>query len=488
MDNFIGGLLLVTFLVLLLLHWLNRSNGRPPPCPVTPLPIVGHLLFLERDIRPQLRKWTEQCGDIFSLHMGSRLFVVINGFKLIKELSIQRSDEFSDKPVPLYDEFMGYEEKGIISTSGCVWLEQRVVVVNHLKKICSGKTERIEEEVANFMNHLITHSGQDVDIDEMTTASIANVLCSILTGQRKDYNAPAFKRLLRQMKIFKESHQSYFLLSCFPILQCIPLRLKKQKELMKNIEELYRHFDDFIDESKHGDSEESLIAAYWAERRNRIMKGKDTNLDNKHLLKVVFDLFIAGLEPTSNTICWFVLYILHYPEVQAKIFEEIVQHVGMDRLPKLEDANKLTYLNATIMEIQRLVSLYDQTMYRTCKKDNFVKGYLLPKGSVIVPNLDSIFMDEKIWGSDAEHFNPERFIQAEGKLKSPEEFIPFSFGRRACLGEGLARAILFLYLSSMLQRFQFLPVSPDKLPSMKRVCGFSAKPEPFLVIISEHTH
>ena len=52
-------------------------------------------------------------------------------------------------------------------------------------------------------------------------------------------------------------------------------------------------------------------------------------LDN---LKVtLFDLFLAGSETTSTTLNWAVLYMLRYPEVQARVQEELDTVVGTDR-------------------------------------------------------------------------------------------------------------------------------------------------------------
>ena len=60
--------------------------------------------------------------------------------------------------------------------------------------------------------------------------------------------------------------------------------------------------------------------------------------------------------------------------------------------------------------------------------------------------------DEKHW-ANPEEFIPERFIDSDGKYLStrPQAFIPFSIGRRECVGQKLAIADLFFVLVRFLQ-------------------------------------
>ena len=46
----------------------------------------------------------------------------------------------------------------------------------------------------------------------------------------------------------------------------------------------------------------------------------------------LFDLFLAGSETTSTTLNWAVLYMVRYPDIQAKVQEELDTVVGTDRL------------------------------------------------------------------------------------------------------------------------------------------------------------
>jgi cytochrome P450 len=44
-------------------------------------------------------------------------------------------------------------------------------------------------------------------------------------------------------------------------------------------------------------------------------------------------------------------------------------------------------------------------------------------------------------------FRPERFLDEAGAVRRDEHLIPFSVGKRQCLGETLAKAELFLFFT-----------------------------------------
>lgn len=52
------------------------------------------------------------------------------------------------------------------------------------------------------------------------------------------------------------------------------------------------------------------------------------------------------------------------------------------------------------------------------------------------------------------NFKPERFVDSDGKLKRIEEHIPFSVGKRQCMGESLARMELFLLIANLFNQFE----------------------------------
>ena len=79
-------------------------------------------------------------------------------------------------------------------------------------------------------------------------------------------------------------------------------------------------------------------------------------------------------------------------------------------------------------------------------------------------NLSYIHLNPKNWKSP-EEFQPERFLDEFGRFCNNENLIPFSVGKRACLGQSMAEQELFLFLAGFLHRFTF-EKSEDILPDI----------------------
>lgn len=88
---------------------------------------------------------------------------------------------------------------------------------------------------------------------------------------------------------------------------------------------------------------------------------------------------------------------------------------------------------------------------------------------MLVAMFRGIMMDDKLWEKPAE-FYPDRFL-LDGRIVIPDYFYPFGVGKHRCLGETLARANLFLFITTLLQNFSFLVPEGSPLPSEKLIDG-----------------
>ncbi|RCN43929.1 hypothetical protein ANCCAN_10044 [Ancylostoma caninum] len=89
--------------------------------------------------------------------------------------------------------------------------------------------------------------------------------------------------------------------------------------------------------------------------------------------------------------------------------------------------------------------------------------------------------DETIF-PDPYKFDPTRHLSSDGSFVKIDEVIPFSMGKRQCVGEGLARIELFLFLANLFNQFEVLPYG-DKSPSTKKSFGNTVRAEDFSVIL-----
>ncbi|KAB7495601.1 hypothetical protein Anas_04905 [Armadillidium nasatum] len=104
-----------------------------------------------------------------------------------------------------------------------------------------------------------------------------------------------------------------------------------------------------------------------------------SHFDITDLMKTMLDMFRASNSSTSNIIRWFLVYMSRFQEIQERIQKEIDKVVPRDSLPTLEHKNKLTYLDATINEVQRHSSMFHSGIVRCATKDVRFEGFDIPK-------------------------------------------------------------------------------------------------------------
>ncbi|ULT84222.1 hypothetical protein L3Y34_013101 [Caenorhabditis briggsae] len=134
----------------------------------------------------------------------------------------------------------------------------------------------------------------------------------------------------------------------------------------------------------------------------------------------------------------------------------------------MSDKPNMSYTQSVIHEVQRQSDMIPLLGTHKNNQDITVKGVNLSSGTVVYGQIWSIMNDDSVF-EENHKFNPSRYLQADGKMLNKallERTIPFSIGKRNCVGEGLARMELFLIFSAVIQTYAFIPnsnidLSPD---------------------------
>ncbi|XP_071079113.1 cytochrome P450 2B15-like [Haliotis cracherodii] len=176
------------------------------------------------------------------------------------------------------------------------------------------------------------------------------------------------------------------------------------------------------------------------------------------------------------------------PTVQRRVQEELDDVVGSGRRPSILDRGQLVYTAAVLHEINRFVALTPLSLPHLTTTDTNLGRYSINKNTVIFINLYSMSHDPEVWGGP-HVFRPERFLDASGQINKflLEEFLPFSTGRRKCLGESLARNELFLLFTGILQKCSILQPPEVKEYSMDANNGLARQCLPYQVQVQLRT-
>ncbi|GFO10058.1 cytochrome p450 ii f2-like protein ii [Plakobranchus ocellatus] len=134
-----------------------------------------------------------RAGDIFSLYIGSRLYVVINECTLIREALVANANALSNRPPLLH--FEG-------STAG-------------------GKPE---------------------DVSMLTRTSTSNIICSIIVGKRFDYHDPFLIAFLESFEKQVRAAENLSPVTVWPWLRYIPGNFLDSKTLNREAHVVIEQF------------------------------------------------------------------------------------------------------------------------------------------------------------------------------------------------------------------------------------------------------
>lgn len=143
----------------------------------------------------------------------------------------------------------------------------------------------------------------------------------------------------------------------------------------------------------------------------------------------------AGFETTGTVIRTAVFHIYTNTNILQKLRDELSASAATsgDRR-RLETLEQLPYLTATIMEAMRLAPAIATRSARVCPdRDLVYAGWGIPAGTPVGMTAYLLHLDEVEY-PDPMRFDPDRWMDPNPWRLGDRTFVPFSKGRRNCLG------------------------------------------------------
>ncbi|XP_072286145.1 cytochrome P450 2F2-like isoform X2 [Pyxicephalus adspersus] len=313
---------------------------------------------------------------------------------------------------------------------------------------------KIQEEARCVVKDFKKLQGRPSNPSKSFMQAFSNILCSIMFGDRYDYTDKRFTKLLYIVEeIFQLTSspwgQAHSMLPS--LMNYIPgphhKTVRMAKELIEFVAEIVNSCQQTFDPSNLRHFVDCFLMKMEKEKDD-----PNTEFTMKNLLFTIHNLILAATETLSSTLRHALLILLKYPEVQAKLHEEIDRVIGRDRIPNMDDKPNMPYTEAVIQEVQRFSDIAPFNVPHMVTKDIEFGGYHIPKGTDVYLLLCTVHRDPTQFATPYK-FNPNHFLDDNGKFKKNDANMPFSAGKRMCPGEGVARMELFIFLTTILQNF-----------------------------------
>ncbi|XP_034647997.1 cytochrome P450 2G1-like [Trachemys scripta elegans] len=483
-----GGGYITTLLLLLCISGLiyllvrrPRSRGSHLPPGPTPLPFLGNALQLKAEgMVNSLRELRDKYGPVFTVHLGPRRVVVLWGYEAVKEALEDRANEFSGRGrLAAFEEVV--QGFGLLFANGERWRQLRRFSLAALQDFGPGQRsveERIQEEAQRLVEEFRKTKGSPFDPTFFLSRSASSVICSIVFGQRFNYADESFLDLLAKtnqvfVRLSSTWGQLYEMFSW--VMRFLP---GAHKQIFRDLEDINSFILERIkakQASLDRENPRDFIDCFLLQMEKEILNPA-TEFHLRNLVLTAFNLFFVGTELVSSTLRYGLLVLLKHPEVEEKMTQEIDRVIGRSRMPAVEDRSRMPYTDAVIHEIQRFSDVIPMNLPHALTRDTHFRGYAIPKGTEVFPVLSSVLRDPSRF-RDPERFDPGRFLDEQGRLKANEAFMPFSTGKRSCVGQEWARMELFIFLTAILQNFTLKsPVPPRDIDLTPRGSGFAHVP------------
>ncbi|KAF5321043.1 hypothetical protein D9619_000276 [Psilocybe cf. subviscida] len=498
-------LVLIVLLVAKSIFWPRNALSLPPG--PKGLPLVGNILDMpsEREWKT-FAQWGEKYGDICSVTVLGQTVIVLNSAQIARDMLDKKSAIYSDRPVlQMGGELVGWKNTMVLLPYGERFRHYRRLFHSVIGSPLAVKSFEPSEEIEarRFLRQVLLKPNELATHIRKTAGA---VILRISHGYEvKEHNDPFVAIADRATEQFSlATAPGGFLVDLIPALRHVPEWCpgagfqRKAREWAGTLLEMVDGPYNFV-------KQQMAAGIAPVSFTSTLLEGRQLTEDEEFDLKwsaasLYSGAFLAqslciphqltrpsrespgAADTTVSAINSFFLAMTLHPEVMRKAQEEIDRVVGRDRLPTYADRPHLPYVNALVSEVHRWHTVVPTAVPHRVRQDDVHEGYLIPKGSLVIPNVWKMSHDPRVYSNPFE-FRPERFLPAKGRTPEPDpREVAFGFGRRTCPGRHLAEISIFISCVMALAVFDISKVVQNGVvdePVHENTTGTISHPEPF---------
>ena len=454
-------------------HWRQVWIALPGP---RGLPLVGNVFQIDRRRSYEtLDKWSRIYGDAYRISIFGQPVIVLSSVEMIREALVLRGRDFAGRPRLFFRAgFMADSYQDIVSASpGPVWNALRKTVQREIKwttKGVSNGRQHLDSVTADILNEmvdeLLASRVHPVNPRSHVYDAVMNMTCVMLIGHRfhsHDEELAMYKRLERLVRTSMSVGGEGVELDILPWLRFFGNpTYRKLCEAKRLRDILYDRIQTRIEEDRKRGVRRGLAHALLAALNGEDGRKQNSALTSNNVKLAIVNLLIGGASSSTNYIYLLMNVLAQNPDVQEKLRAETDKLVGSDRRPTAADRASMPYASATVLELLRYGSLSPITIPHQTIRDTRIGDVQIPSDVWVFLLARKVHHDETFW-EEPYRFRPERFLDPEtGQLLPHDDqrrrrVMSFSGGPRACPGERVAFARLFLAAVILVQKCVVLP-------------------------------
>ncbi|KAI3859516.1 hypothetical protein MKW98_027113 [Papaver atlanticum] len=435
----IASIILAIFAVLMIFRRRKSSSAMEWPVGPKTLPIVGnlhlHSLGGAAALHVVLHKLAQVYGSCHFLYLqwiGSwKPVIVVSDFDQAWEVLVDKSSDYSAREMPEITKIVTTNWRTIInSDTGPFW------ATLYIRKLI----EFLKVEAA--LNSGIVHP-----LDPLKKATVRLISRLIY---RKDFNDGKYVKSMHDEIEFLTHFGSY------PQLTDVFYYAKYLPKSKRRIIALVRPF---LESNPPTNTYLHFL--------------KSQNYPEDVIVFAIYESYLLGVDSTSTATTWAFAFLMREPSVQEKLYQELKNFTADNNrtILKVEDVNKLPYLQAAVKETMRMKPIAPLALPHKACKDTSLMGKKVEKGTNIMVNIHALHHTEKVW-TEPYRSMPERFLQKQDKAME-QSLLPFSAGMRICAGMKLGKLQFSFSLANLVKAFKWSCVSDGVLPDISdRLSGF----------------